>query len=85
MKSFRQSPPRPKKSTLVIGPKAVLEALESGQHLDKVYLDLKSFGPVVHQIRQAAGHRGVPIQMVPIAKLNSFHIDELSIYYKINR
>ncbi len=76
VKSFRQSPPRPKKSTLVIGPKAVLEALDSGLQLDKVYLDIKSFGPDVHRIRQAAASRGVPIQMVPLAKLNSFHIDQ---------
>lgn len=74
VKSFRHSP-RPKKSTLVIGPKAVVEALDSGLQLDKIYLDLKSFGPDVQRIRQSAAARGVPIQMVPLAKLTSFHVE----------
>ena len=75
VKSFRQHSPRPKKNTLVIGPKAVIEALDSGLHLDKVYLDQKSFGNDVQRIRQAAALRGVPVQMVPFAKLNSFHVE----------
>lgn len=74
MKAFRHSP-RPKKSTLVIGPKAVFEALESGMMLDRIYLDHKSFGSTIQQIRKLATERAVPIQMVPLAKLDSFHVE----------
>lgn len=74
MKSFRHSP-RPKKSTLVIGPQAVQEALQSGMALDRIYLDHKSVGPSIPIIRKLAADRAVPIQMVPLAKLDSFHVD----------
>ncbi len=74
MKSFRHSP-RPKKSTLVIGPKAVFEALGSGLALDRIYLDHKAFGSTIQQIRKLATESGVPIQMVPLAKLDSFHVE----------
>ncbi len=60
----------------MIGPKAVLEALESGMQLDKIYLDIKLFSPEVPRIRQAALARMIPIQMVPQAKLNSFHVEQ---------
>lgn len=60
----------------MIGPKAVLEALESGMQLDKIYLDIKLFSPEVPRIRQAASTRMIPIQMVPQAKLNSFHVEQ---------
>lgn len=75
VKSFRQSPPRPKKSSLVIGPQAVLQALETGLALDKIYLDPSSFGPLTQRIRQAAAELSVPIQIVPAAKLNHFHVE----------
>lgn len=73
VKSFRHSA-RPKKSTLLIGPHAVQQALESGQVLDRIYLDQKAFGTTIPQIRKLAAEHGVPIQMVPAAKLDSFHV-----------
>ncbi|MEN9525433.1 MAG: hypothetical protein RLZZ256_817 [Bacteroidota bacterium] len=60
---------------MVIGPKAVLEALGSGMPLDRIYLDQKAFGPAVQQIRKSAAERSVPILMVPFAKLDSFHVE----------
>lgn len=75
VKSFRQSPPRPKKSSLVVGPQAVLTALETGQALDKIYLDPKAFGPLTQRIRQAAAQHSVPIQVVPAVKLDHFNVE----------
>lgn len=75
MKSFRQQG-RPKKSSLVIGRKAVIEALQSGMQLDKVYLDAKAVGDQVIQIKRLASQYAVPVNYVPVAKLNGFNITD---------
>ncbi|MBL7730379.1 MAG: 23S rRNA (guanosine(2251)-2'-O)-methyltransferase RlmB [Chitinophagaceae bacterium] len=73
MKPFRHQQ-RPKKSTLVIGPVAVLEALQSGQPLDRIYLDTKAQGKQISEIRNTATQQGIPVNYVPVAKLDSFHV-----------
>ncbi|MBK5271094.1 MAG: 23S rRNA (guanosine(2251)-2'-O)-methyltransferase RlmB, partial [Bacteroidia bacterium] len=73
MKNFRQQH-RPKKSSLVIGRKAVIEALQSGKQLDRIYLDTKANGQDMNEIKALAAQNGVPINYVPIVKLNSFNV-----------
>jgi 23S rRNA (guanosine2251-2'-O)-methyltransferase len=73
VKSFRQQQ-RPKKSSLVIGRKAVIDALQTGMHLDKIYLDTKVIGDEILQIKKLATHHAVPISYVPVAKLNGFNV-----------
>lgn len=73
VKSFRKSSPRPKKSTLIVGPAAVLMALEQGPALDRIYLDAKRQDEAVSSIRKQAALRGVPIMYVPAIKLDSFN------------
>lgn len=73
MKNFRQQQ-RPKKNTLVIGRRAVIEALQSGPQLDRIYLDGKAQGPEINEIKKLAAQNGVPVNYVPVAKLNSFNI-----------
>lgn len=73
--SFRQQQHRPKKSTLIIGKKAVIEALESGSQLERIYLQNNSGGEAVDVIRKIAAEKLVPINKVPVEKLNSFNID----------
>ncbi len=73
MKQFRQ-PHRPKKNTLVIGRQAVIEALRNGQQLDRIYLDTQAQGIEIRDIKQLASQAGVPINYVPVAKLNGFNI-----------
>ena len=75
MKQFR-SPQRPKKSTLVIGRKAVLDALSSGKALDRIYFDTKAVGAIISQIRNEAAKINVPINYVPVEKINSFNVGE---------
>lgn len=75
VKNFR-SPQRPKKSSLVIGPKAVINALQSGQALDRIYLDNRFQGSDVGEIKRLASQAGVPINYVPAAKLNNFNAGE---------
>ena len=73
VKSFRQQQ-RPKKSSLVIGRKAVIDALQTGTQLDKIYLDTKVVGDEILQIKKLAAQNAVPISYVPVAKLNGFNV-----------
>jgi 23S rRNA (guanosine2251-2'-O)-methyltransferase len=74
VKNFRQQQQRPKKSSLVIGRKAVIGAMESGQQLDRIYLDTKVQGSDINDIKRLAGQHGVPVNLVPGARLNHFNV-----------
>lgn len=73
MKNFRQQH-RPKKSSLVIGRNAVIEALRTGQQLDRIYLDTRATGEDISEIKRVAAQNGVPVNYVPAVKLNSFNV-----------
>ena len=73
MKNFRQQQ-RPKKSSLVIGREAVITAIREGQQLDKIYLDSKAQGQDINEIKKLAVLHAIPVNYVPVAKLNSFNI-----------
>lgn len=75
MKNFRQQQ-RPKKSSLVIGRQAVIDALKSGQQLDRIYLDTKAEGQDINELKRLAAQNGVPVNYVPVAKLNGFNITD---------
>lgn len=74
MKQFRQSPARPKKSSLVIGRQAVIRALQEGTYLDRIYLDQQATGEDIRTIKQLASAMAVPVNYVPAARLNNFNI-----------
>jgi 23S rRNA (guanosine2251-2'-O)-methyltransferase len=73
VKNFRQQH-RPKKSSLVIGRLAVAEAIQSGQQLDRIYLDVKASGQDIIEIKRLAAQNAIPINYVPLIKLNSFNV-----------
>jgi len=73
VKSFRHQQ-RPKKSSLVIGRKAVIAALLNGQQLDKIYLDAKAIGDEILQVKKLAMQQTVPVSYVPVVKLNGFNV-----------
>jgi 23S rRNA (guanosine2251-2'-O)-methyltransferase len=73
VKNFRHQQ-RPKKSTLVIGRNAVMNALQTGQQLDRIYLETKAEGQEIKEIKGLASHNGVPVNYVPLAKLNGFNV-----------
>lgn len=73
MKNYRQQQ-RPKKSSLVIGRQAVIEAINGGQQLDKIYLDSKAQGEEINEIKRLAVKHAIPVNYVPVVKLNSFNI-----------
>lgn len=73
MKNFRHQQ-RPKKSSLVIGRQAVLAALQEGKQLDRIYLDTRAQGQVINEIKSTASKNNVPVNYVPVAKLDGFNI-----------
>ncbi|HVT86161.1 MAG TPA: 23S rRNA (guanosine(2251)-2'-O)-methyltransferase RlmB [Chitinophagaceae bacterium] len=75
MKKFRQQH-RPKKSSLIIGRQNVLQALQSGTQLERIYLQIESRGASIDTIKKLALEHNVPVNKVPLAKLNSFNVTD---------
>ncbi|RXK62840.1 23S rRNA (guanosine(2251)-2'-O)-methyltransferase RlmB [Lacibacter luteus] len=76
MKQFRQKQQRPKKSSLVIGRIAVLEALQEAKQLDRIYIQSNLRGDVADEIQKLAYKQQIPINKVPVEKLNSFNVND---------
>ncbi|HEY0355057.1 MAG TPA: 23S rRNA (guanosine(2251)-2'-O)-methyltransferase RlmB [Flavisolibacter sp.] len=74
MKNFR-SPQRPKKSSMVVGRKAVVEALQTGKALDRIFINTKATGEEISTIRNLASKNIIPINYVPVEKLNGFNVE----------
>jgi 23S rRNA (guanosine2251-2'-O)-methyltransferase len=74
VKNFRQQHHRPKKSTLIVGRKAVIEAMQTGKQLERIYLQSTVHGEVVDEIKKWAEKNEVPINKVPVEKLNNFNV-----------
>ncbi|MCW3117204.1 MAG: methyltransferase [Chitinophagaceae bacterium] len=75
MKNFRQQH-RPKKNSLVIGRRAVTEAILAGQQLDRIYLQNNVKGPAIEEITALALQHAIPVNYVPAAKLDGFNISQ---------
>ncbi len=56
---------------LLIGRKPILEALEQGTTIEKIFLLRTATGPEVITIKQLARERNIPISQVPVEKLNN--------------
>lgn len=56
---------------LLIGRKPILEALEQGTTIEKIFLLRTAVGPEVNTIKQLARERNIPISQVPVEKLNN--------------
>ncbi len=61
---------------MVIGRKAIIEALRNGKPLDRIYLDGKAHGDAVLEIKRLAAQASVPVNYVPVAKLNGFNVTD---------
>ena len=75
MKNFRPQH-RPKKSSLIAGRKAIIEALQSGKAIDRIYLYTKAVGDAISQIKNLAAQYNIPVNYVPVEKLNSFNVPD---------
>src|SRR5579883_2869599 len=56
---------------LLIGRKPILEALEGGAIIEKIFLLRSANGPEIQTIKQLAKERQVPISQVPVEKLDN--------------
>jgi 23S rRNA (guanosine2251-2'-O)-methyltransferase len=73
LKNFRPQS-RPKKSSLVIGKKAVMEAIQTGKPLERIYLQNNVGGKEISEITKLAEQNKIPVNKVPEAKLAGFNI-----------
>ena len=74
MKNFRQQHHRPKKNTLVAGRDAIINALKSGKQLERIYMQATIHGEAIDELKALAALYMVPINKVPVEKLNNFNI-----------
>jgi 23S rRNA (guanosine2251-2'-O)-methyltransferase len=59
------------KSSLIIGRQPLVESLNAGRPIDKILLQKNVSGDVINEIRRLATKMQVPMQYVPVEKLNS--------------
>ena len=58
------------KSQYIFGTRAVMEAFEAGKQIDKILVKKDLKGDLVHSLLTEARQRAVPVQKVPIERLN---------------
>lgn len=59
-----------KKNSLIIGRQPLIEALNAGRAIDKILLQKNANGEVIQSIRALSREYNIPIQVVPVEKLN---------------
>ena len=59
------------KKNIIAGRNPVIEALKSGQSIDKILLFKNAGGAIVNEIKHLAKESNIPVQYVPHEKLNS--------------
>lgn len=67
---------RPKKNTLIIGMEAVLDAITSGKQVERIYLSNKIIGKNTTILFETAAKNNIPVNKVPIEKINGFNIGD---------
>ncbi|MGN6618340.1 MAG: 23S rRNA (guanosine(2251)-2'-O)-methyltransferase RlmB [Ilyomonas sp.] len=68
--SFRKSRDYQPKKNIIAGRNPLIEALKSGQLIDKILLFKNASGDNISEIRTLAKQYNVPVQYVPVEKLN---------------
>jgi 23S rRNA (guanosine2251-2'-O)-methyltransferase len=59
-----------KQNALIIGRQPLVEALQTGKAIDKILLQKNAGGDVISSIRKLSKDHNIPVQMVPVEKLN---------------
>ena len=59
---------------MVIGRQAVIDALKSGQQLERIYLQNTLHGQEIDDLKFVAAKYNAPINKVPIEKINGFNL-----------
>ena len=74
----RRFSPRPSFTTerkFIIGRQPLIESLESGANIEKILIQKNAQGDGLVEIKNAAREKNIPVQLVPIEKLNEFSSD----------
>ncbi len=75
MKNFRnRQQQRPKKSSMVVGIEAITTALHAGKQLERIYIQATLQGDAMHALKALAEKKQVPVNKVPVEKLNGFNV-----------
>ncbi|MEO6455111.1 MAG: RNA methyltransferase substrate-binding domain-containing protein, partial [Ginsengibacter sp.] len=67
---------RPKKSSLIIGQKKVVEAIQNDEQIERIYLSNTVYGQSIEDIKKLAEEKLIPVNKVPVEKINSFNIED---------
>ena len=59
---------------MLAGRKAIEEALQSGQQIDRIYLQSNGYRDLMEAMKKLALQHHIPVNYVPVEKLNSFNI-----------
>ena len=59
---------------MIIGRQPVMEAIQSGKQLEKIYIQTDARGMIIDELRSLAQQNSIPLSNVPIAKLDGFNI-----------
>ncbi len=60
-----------KNEQLIYGVRPIIEAIEAGKEIEKLFIQKSSTSPLIRELLQKVRPFGTPIQMVPVEKLNS--------------
>ena len=66
---------RPKKSSLIVGQKKVIEAMHAGEQIERIYLASNIFGKTSDELRKIAEEHFIPVNKVPVEKINAFNVE----------
>jgi len=66
---------------MVIGKQAVLDAFQAGTQLDRIYITKDVRGMVAEEILSLALQHNVPVNKVPVEKLNGFNVTDHEVQY----
>ena len=58
------------RNEMIFGVRAVIEAIEAGKSLDKIFLKNDTTGELTKELSVLARERNIPVQRVPLEKLN---------------
>jgi 23S rRNA (guanosine2251-2'-O)-methyltransferase len=77
VRNFRQTTQqhRPKKSSLIVGQKKIIEAIKAGEQVERIYLANTVFGKASDEIKNIAEEYQIPINKVPVEKINYFNVE----------
>ena len=67
---------RPKKSSMIIGKQSVMEAIQAGKQLERIFLQTDARGMLIDEIKSLALINNIPFSKVPKAKLDSFNVSD---------